>query len=180
MPNAFAKRLIGELIIKCPNLCGEEFLVCDSRKHKTTCTMRQIQCVDCKKHFVLNKFEDHIFTDHLKEALYRFDADFMKKERQSWVQKSDRIAKTGNAHGDFAMVGASGKFYCGNEIEACDTCCEGHCGPDNGCNCRACIFIDAEARHLPPGFLVNKLGRSCRVSKASGKVHCGGMVTEYV
>lgn len=40
MPNAFAKRLIGELAIKCPNLCGEEFLVCDSRKHKTTCSMR--------------------------------------------------------------------------------------------------------------------------------------------
>lgn len=135
--------------------------------------------MDCKKHFVLNKFEDHIFTEHLKEALYRFDADSMKKERQSWVQKSDRIAKAGNAHGDFARVGESGKFYCGNSIEACNKCCDGHCGPNNGCNCRACMFIDTEARHLPPGFLVNRLGRACRVSKSSGKVHCGGMISEY-
>jgi hypothetical protein len=103
----------------------------------------------------------------------------MKKERQSWIQKSDRIAKAGNAHGDFAMVGVTGKFYCGNEIEACEYCCDGHCGPTNGCNCRACMFIDAEARHLPPGFLVNNLGRACRLSKISFKVHCGGMIKEY-
>jgi len=36
------------------------------------------------------------------------------------------------------------------------------------------MYIDVQARQLPPGFLVNKGGRSCRVSKSDNKVHCGG------
>ena len=67
----------------------------------------------------------------------------MKKERSGWVSKADRISKAGNLHGNYAEVGTSGKFYCGMSIEACDSdCCDGNCGPNNGCNCKACMFID--------------------------------------
>ena len=178
IPNAFAKRLIGDLVIKCPNLCGEEYTVLNSRKHKQICPLRQIQCVDCKNSIVLTKFEEHIWSEHLKSALQRFDADFMKKERLSRVKKCDRIAKAGNAHGNYSQIGMKGKFYCGMRIEACDEdgCCDGHCGPTNGCNCRACQFIDVEARNLPPGFLVNRNGHSCRFSKGSNQVHCGALI----
>ena len=69
IPNAFAKRLIGELVVKCPNLCGEEYAVSDSKKHQKTCTMRPITCVECKKSMLITKFEDHIFSTHADKAL---------------------------------------------------------------------------------------------------------------
>jgi hypothetical protein len=37
--------------------------------------------------------------------------------------------------------------------------------------------LDVTARSLPPGFLVNKEGRACRVTARNNLVYCGGMGT---
>jgi hypothetical protein len=77
------------------------------------------------------------------------------------------------------MIGYTGKFYCGGHQETCNLigCCDGTCGKTNGCNCRACMQLDVTARSLPPGFLVNKEGRACRVTARNNLVYCGGMGT---
>ena len=38
------------------------------------------------------------------------------------------------------------------------------------------MLLDVEARTLPPGFLVNRAGRACRVSQKTNAVYCGAKV----
>lgn len=45
------------------------------------------------------------------------------------------------SNADFA--GETGKYYCGMKVLTC-SCCDGHCGPDNGCNCLPCQKLDQE------------------------------------
>ena len=40
------------------------------------------------------------------------------------------------------------------------------------------MLLDIEARSLPPGFLVNREGRACRVSNRKNVVYCGAMVVD--
>ena len=44
-----------------------------------------------------------------------------------------------------SQKGETGKFYCGRRILKC-MCCDGHCGPRNGCNCESCQKLDQEDR----------------------------------
>ncbi|XP_044756400.1 E3 ubiquitin-protein ligase HERC2 [Coccinella septempunctata] len=48
-----------------------------------------------------------------------------------------------NCVGVVAKKGELGKFYCGQKVLTC-TCCDGICGPSNGCNCQSCQKLDAE------------------------------------
>ena len=50
-----------------------------------------------------------------------------------------------NCEGVPSQKGETGKFYCGRRILKC-TCCNGHCGPNNGCNCEPCQKLDQEDR----------------------------------
>ncbi|KAI8508669.1 E3 ubiquitin-protein ligase herc2, partial [Branchiostoma belcheri] len=43
--------------------------------------------------------------------------------------------------------GETGKYYCGMKVTAC-SCCDGHCGPNNGCNCPACQRLDQQEKEL--------------------------------
>lgn len=80
-----------------------------------------------------------------------------------------------NVNDTDATLGSTGKYYCGKSVDICNVCCDSTCGPTNGCNCRACMLIDVNQRMLKPGFLVNREGRNCRVSKSNGLVQCGAM-----
>ena len=42
-----------------------------------------------------------------------------------------------------AKRGTTGKFYCGRKLVKC-FCCNGYCGPTNGCNCSACRWLDIQ------------------------------------
>ena len=50
-----------------------------------------------------------------------------------------------NCEGVPAQKGATGKFYCGRHILKC-SCCDGHCAPNNSCNCDSCQKLDQEDR----------------------------------
>lgn len=50
-----------------------------------------------------------------------------------------------NGAGDPAQKGESGHYYCGRNILTC-SCCDGNCGPNNGCNCQSCQKLDQEER----------------------------------
>ena len=43
----------------------------------------------------------------------------------------------------FVFLGDTGKYYCGMKLLSCN-CCDGHCGPNNGCNCGPCAQLDKE------------------------------------
>ena len=74
-------------------------------------------------------------------------------------------------------TGPNGKHYCGkrmrkeNDEKVCD-CCDGNCGPSNGCNCLACMEQDIWSRDLPRSSLVNRDGRVATRSPETGKFYC--------
>ena len=124
--------------------------------------------------------EQHIKQNHKDSLIERFDVSCQKALRKkSSGYYVDRIAPKKNLRGANARIGGTGKFYCGQHSETCSLggCCDGVCGTANGCNCRACMLLDVEARSLPPGFLVNREGRACRVSAKQNVVFCGGAST---
>ena len=43
--------------------------------------------------------------------------------------------------------GDTGHYYCGMKVLTC-VCCDGHCGPTNGCNCPPCQRLDREDANL--------------------------------
>lgn len=48
-----------------------------------------------------------------------------------------------NSAGVLSKKGDTGKYYCGMKLLSCN-CCDGHCGPNNGCNCGPCAQLDKE------------------------------------
>ena len=80
-----------------------------------------------------------------------------------------------NDQGRKARLGDSGKYYCGGPLETDCMCCNGYCGPDNGCNCKYCMKLDIAVRALPKGYLVNRDGAACRKG-TSGNFYCGRKV----
>jgi hypothetical protein len=51
-----------------------------------------------------------------------------------------------NSAGYIAKMGTTGKYYCGRRVLYC-SCCDGHCGPTNGCNCESCQQLDRSWRY---------------------------------
>ena len=43
----------------------------------------------------------------------------------------------------FYFSGKTGLYYCAMKVLSC-SCCDGHCGPNNGCNCPPCQKLDKE------------------------------------
>ena len=68
--------------------------------------------------------------------------------------------------------GKNGKYYCGKRLDGphCN-CCNGYCGPTNGCNCRSCMKLDIKG--LPTGYLINREGTTSSLSPETGRFYCG-------
>jgi hypothetical protein len=81
-----------------------------------------------------------------------------------------------NEKGSKARLGSTGKYYCGELLDyhSCK-CCNGFCGPTNGCNCSACMKLDLMSRNLPKGWLVNREGFQSRKGR-NGLFYCGRRV----
>ncbi|CAF4964984.1 unnamed protein product, partial [Rotaria sp. Silwood1] len=77
----------------------------------------------------------------------------------------DRLERTLNNRGRYARLGSTGKFYCGGALDGSQcSCCNGKCGPTNGCNCSSCMLLDVQKRVLPREWLVNRDGAPARCS----------------
>ena len=74
-----------------------------------------------------------------------------------------------------SRIGKTGKYYCGKKMAKCD-CCNGVCGPTNGCNCVGCMSLDIESRKLPKWHFVNQEGATCKLTE--GVVYCGRWLEE--
>lgn len=84
----------------------------------------------------------------------------------------DRVGSCRNEVGREARLGETGKYYCGGVLGTNCMCCNGYCGPDNGCNCASCMKLDMAMRLLPTGYLVNREGAACRKGD-TGSFYCG-------
>lgn len=62
------------------------------------------------------------------------------KEGEISVSHNDGLINTA---GVLARKGETGKYYCGMKVLSC-SCCDGHCGPNNGCSCLHCQKLDQE------------------------------------
>jgi hypothetical protein len=102
------------------------------------------------------------------------DKNMMKKDHQNFYpvgkesyNRNKHDMKLNNSY----TISANGKHYCGKPTDLKCKCCNGLCGPTNGCNCSGCQKLDIETRRLPPGCFVNKLGSVCKIN--NGVVYCG-------
>ena len=49
-------------------------------------------------------------------------------------------------HSLCSILGETGKYYCGRRLISCQ-CCDGVCGPNDGCNCTSCSQLDIEDKN---------------------------------
>jgi hypothetical protein len=132
--------------------------------------------------FRRNELQNHL--NSLLVDLNTFQEKFSAEEMNGSTDESTEIAheserniieNTFNNKGNLSRIGATGKYYCGQDLVPPCECCSSSCGPSSGCNCVDCMLLDVKARNLPKSYLVNKLGRIARKNE-SGKVYCGASV----
>ncbi|CAF1388294.1 unnamed protein product, partial [Didymodactylos carnosus] len=92
------------------------------------------------------------------------------------LKTNDRIERSINDGGRYARLGSSGKFYCEGPLNTYCSCCNGKCGPTNGCNCVHCMKLDVEKQKLSHGWFVNSDGASARKSVQTKLFYCGRRV----
>ena len=177
--STLARRLIGNLMIKCPNEgCGMNVARSDISQHNLLCQSYQCLIPNCT--FKAKKLDlmNHLVSCHGDCLMKILDEYYSKsssnKEDKELNYTNDFIATKVNSTGRQARLGATGKYYCSGKLDLSPKCicCDGACGPTNGCNCSSCMALDISTRKLPPGWYVNKEGFSCRKGP-NGVFYCG-------
>ena len=178
-PSVLARRMIGSMPQVCPNECGTTSTIGNMSDHLKKCLNRVLQCAKCAFEGKKADFLAHLTKDHEQILLESFDKHIKKdeEEKKATLQNPaqhlgsqmaqmnlefDRIGRAVNDAGRQARLGQSGKYYCSGRLEGKCICCDGQCGPTNGCNCNSCMKLDLKSRMLPKGYLVNKEGRAVR------------------
>ncbi|XP_055344526.1 uncharacterized protein LOC129592499 [Paramacrobiotus metropolitanus] len=169
-----ARRIINDFPAHC-HFCQAAVTRGNVDDHMAMCDDRMTQCTAPGFKYTGNPkgFIDHIAGSHSDQLLKNAVALFMRSPVEG--EDGDRIRIRDNPDGNVARQGASGKYYCGKALNGNCRCCDGFCGPDNGCNCQACMKLDIAARCLPKGYLVNKEGATCRKG-TTGLYYCGRRV----
>ncbi len=174
-----ARKMIGSIPMKCPNEgCQANTTKADLDSHLKLCEFRVYECALCKDFKGLrSEYSKHLCGAHEKDIidLVHKKQDKQEEEKAGAPRSRDPIGVKTNATLRMSRLGTSGKYYCGGRTIKC-ACCNGFCGPSNGCNCAACMKLDIEARGLPKGCYVNKEGGTCKMSE--GKMHCGRKIGE--
>ena len=158
----------------CPT-CKSEVLYKEVEDHTLSCSsfIRKCNVPNCNFSASNDEFLSHVLSSHMKEFIKSFDSNFSSSLSDDKPKNiEDPIKATTNSQGRKARLGSSGKFYCGGKLNGSCTCCNGNCGPGNGCNCGPCMALDIKARKLAKGYWVNRDGATCRRGQ-TGHVYCG-------
>ncbi|CDW77233.1 e3 ubiquitin-protein ligase herc2 [Stylonychia lemnae] len=190
-----ARRLIGTLPADCPNGCGEKSTIGNIDQHLRKCPLRVHVCqVDkCPFEGKKDEFLQHLVESHDLVLIRQYDAtsqSTIEEENKTQEVEStemsgkfnlnfDRVGSMRNEKGKLARLGESGKYYCGGPLETDCMCCNGYCGPGNGCNCQYCMKLDMQVRMVPKGYLVNREGAMCRKGTTSN-YYCGRLCMKGV
>lgn len=193
------KRMINKLPAKC-SYCDYNCARGDLKIHYEKCDKFPINCPieTCKESLVKSALLEHLTKNHKEEVMKNLDyiinafskskkvtesitqavPDFQfmaSNMRESSSNTQFSVDKMKNDRGDYARLGATGKYYCGKKLEKRCGCCDGNCGINAGCNCNACMKLDLKARNLPKGWLVNRDGFVSRKG-LTGQYYCGRKV----
>ena len=170
--NKSVRRMIGSMPVDCP--CGYRTTRADLKEHEKICPKKSIACSvpNCGFKGIREAFMRHVTEQHSKEVIAYFSAQ--ESRPQPYQPVRDCIERKGNAR-----IGANGKYYCGQRLNGSCGCCNGYCGPSDGCNCQSCMQLDVAARALPKGHLVNREGRTARAGLNS-VWYCGAKVMRGV
>lgn len=169
-PSEFIRQIVNDKMINCPFGCKQQFKRSQIDLHKPNCQNIEYFCAIEKCEF-MGKREAviiHLFEAHQNSVLEAFDISSAIKKVPAKISaipeevksfKFHLLKATKNSAGFDSLPGLSGKFYCGKALdgEKCK-CCNGSCGPTNGCNCSHCMELDIKLRQLPKGYLVNTDG----------------------
>ena len=143
--------------------CGYATTYGELKSHHSKCESKPAKCIKCDFNGNKRDFIEHVINGHTTDLVSMFTQQERASDRECI---EPRVNKAGNR----AALGTTGKFYCGKRFNEVCICCNGNCGPTNGCNCVDCMELDVLSRALPPGYLVNSHGN---ISKLYGaKMHC--------
>lgn len=191
-PSVFARRITENVPCKCIH-CQKDFTRGTVKEHEVLCGYVDCPAPNC--HFkvlvsvlsytgckfllyllqdIKEKFLSHLFENHKDIVLKNYNRLFSIQPQAVF---EDPVITKQNASGRTARLGSSSKYYCGGSLNQRCVCCNGYCGPTNGCNCVDCMKLDVDSRRLPKGYLVNKEGAVARQG-STGIFYCGRKVMQ--
>jgi hypothetical protein len=201
----FAKRLLRNIQVECPNDCGELVSRGELKEHIAKCENKQYECSVCLLTFKQKIFFEHLTQNHKSEIISAFDnktkiADDISKislnqinskvipkseveiqtdvieqiplvvsvidnnsNSQNQIEQGELLKITLiNRKGNKMFKGNNELYYCGKKSDVICNCCDGYCGPQNGCLCSHCMDFNLKYRTLPPGVFINENGKVCK------------------
>ncbi|XP_065055098.1 uncharacterized protein LOC135683691 [Rhopilema esculentum] len=169
------RRMIGNLPAVCSFIgCTAKLTRSELNDHEQRCEHRLYKCPAPKCLFegLKENYLLHLIQEH-KEDVVKRSANLFSMEQTS-EQTNNRIRAKVNEAGRECRLGSTGKYYCGFAVGPlrCD-CCDIYCGPENGCNCAACMKLDIKSFKLAKGWYVNRDGCVCQQNTENGNVYCG-------
>jgi hypothetical protein len=175
----FAKRLLNNIPIDCPNKCEITVSRIDIKTHLLKCENRPYECKICKFTDKKEEFFLHIIKEHKNTIISEYSIQALKETQTNDMDDGIRKVSTNplvepnqssllnlknniNRKGNKVLIGTNSLFYCGKPSDIPCNCCDGNCGPDNGCLCKSCMEFNAQYYCLPKGHLFNSDGISCQ------------------
>lgn len=180
-PSIIIRRMIGKMPVRCPNAgCNATTTRSNLSDHKKSCAFEMHHCPapSCNFKGTRSGYFQHFIQFHPSALLKNAERLFIAMDTNTGNPdvNDQRIETKVNSEGRRARLGSSGKYYCGGRLDGPDCgCCDGDCGPTNGCNCSACMKLDVEARKLPRGWYVNRDGFPCKKGQTPN-FYCGRKV----
>lgn len=186
----FVRRVIGNISVDCPEGCGAQVTRSELKAHVKNCPSQQIACPapNCGFKDEQKMFARHLLEAHedtlVKRAWFLFnDPQPLSVENVpvcpsiagSTITVEDLKGRV-NGKNVTARLGESGKFYCGSGLGTLCGCCNGRCGPTDGCNCSACMKLDVLRARLPSGWFINRDGYPAHLSPETNQYYCGRRV----
>ena len=162
------KRILKFIPTKC-KFCSVGTYMSTLKQHYDACPLYPIACKLCKTDLVQKDLLSHISEHH-----QQFIIDKIYNEQQFDSILNLEINQLGRK----TKLGPNGKHYCGGELDIPCSCCNGRCGPTNGCNCTACLKLDCKTRGLDGRHFVNKDGAICKITNIG--IYCGRQVMDGV
>lgn len=188
-PSFPIRRIVSNLPTHCTE-CDLAIKRGEITHHITVCPKRKITCLFCFSIFSKDVISKHLYQYHEEEVLSTLlgleqtkllltlnskgmlSNDGVLLQSNTSNTPENLIGVKINLNGTQARLGGNGKYYCSSKNNTCKECCEGVCGPFEGCNCWECMSLDVKNRKLSREYMVNREGRICR-RYDNGSVFCG-------